>query len=472
MLKRYRRRFLFFFKLGDACALSAAWFLSYALRFYLSSLYPSKGVPELGDYGVLIFLILPVWFLVFSALGIYTHQSTFQQGKILNPRLFKAHGLSLIFFIVLTYFMTEYRYSRGVLLWFGAVGFLSLISARILFYYFFLFLGKKGIVNERVAYVGQGRSLEKMIELIQKNPSWGLFSVGFFSPPGVSAFSKKASLSDLPFLGKATEIPALLKKYHINQILIGLPLGQIDQTWRTFFKSLNQEPVEIHLVPDWDEETVLGCTVDFVSGIPIVHFNSTPFDGDTFILKRVLDVIGSSLALLLFSPLLLLIAFLVKKNDGGPVLYRQERMGLDGKIFEMLKFRSMKIEAEALSGPIWASASDDRKTRLGNFLRKTSLDELPQFWNVLKGDMSLVGPRPERPFFVKEFREKIPHYMLRHKVKAGITGWAQVQGWRGNTSLEKRIECDLYYIRHWSLWLDIWILWLTIWKGFVHKNAY
>jgi exopolysaccharide biosynthesis polyprenyl glycosylphosphotransferase len=190
------------------------------------------------------------------------------------------------------------------------------------------------------------------------------------------------------------------------------------------------------------------------------------------IAKRVTDALVSVILIVVLSPLLLLIAVLVKLTSPGPILYSQERMGLDGRSFAMLKFRSMKADAERHSGAVWADVKDDRRTKLGTFLRKTSLDELPQLWNVLYGDMSLVGPRPERPIFVNKFRKEIPHYMLRHKVRAGITGWAQVNGWRGNTSLESRIECDLFYIKNWSYILDLKILTMTVWKGFINKNAY
>jgi len=188
--------------------------------------------------------------------------------------------------------------------------------------------------------------------------------------------------------------------------------------------------------------------------------------------KRVTDIVASAAALVILSPLLGLIALGVRLTSPGPVLYVQERMGLDGHSFRMLKFRSMRIDAEHESGAVWARADDNRRTAFGTLLRKTSLDELPQLWNVLCGDMSLVGPRPERPIFVQKFRDQIPHYMLRHKVRAGITGWAQVNGWRGNTSLDRRIECDLFYIRHWSYMLDLKILTMTLWKGFIDKNAY
>lgn len=184
-----------------------------------------------------------------------------------------------------------------------------------------------------------------------------------------------------------------------------------------------------------------------------------------------MDIVLSSVALLITGPLLLLVAAIIKFTSPGPVLYRQERMGLDGRTFRMLKFRSMGIDAEDETGPVWATLDDERRTAIGTWLRRTSLDELPQLFNVLKGEMSLVGPRPERPVFIEEFRKQIPRYMLRHKVKAGITGWAQVNGWRGDTSIERRIECDLFYIENWSLLFDWRILWLSLWKGFIHKNA-
>jgi len=189
-------------------------------------------------------------------------------------------------------------------------------------------------------------------------------------------------------------------------------------------------------------------------------------------IKRIIDILFSALLLIIASPLLLLIAILVKLSSRGPVFYRQERMGLNGLNFKMLKFRSMPVNAEAESGAVWAKAGENRATGVGAFLRKTSLDELPQFINVLKGDMSVVGPRPERPVFIEEFRGKVPKYMLRHKMKAGITGWAQVNGWRGDTSIEKRIEFDLYYIQNWSLRLDLKIMLMTLWRGFVNENAY
>jgi exopolysaccharide biosynthesis polyprenyl glycosylphosphotransferase len=204
----------------------------------------------------------------------------------------------------------------------------------------------------------------------------------------------------------------------------------------------------------------------------VVGLRESPHYGLNIVVKRAMDVVLSSVGLLVLSPVLAAIAVLVKITSPGPVFYRQERCGLNGEPFQMLKFRSMRVDAETQSGPVWARENDPRRTGFGAFLRKTSLDELPQLFNVLKGDMSLVGPRPERPVFIQKFRKTIPNYMARHHVKAGITGWAQVNGWRGNTSLRKRIQHDLYYITHWNPWLDVRILWLTVFKGLFDRNAY
>jgi Undecaprenyl-phosphate glucose phosphotransferase len=235
---------------------------------------------------------------------------------------------------------------------------------------------------------------------------------------------------------------------------------------------LEEETVDIKLVPDLLRYMDLQSGIEELDGMPVINLTESPLYGWNTVFKRVSDIVLSSLAILITFPIMVLIAIVIKLESRGPLLYKQERMGLDRNVFWMYKFRSMEPEAEKQSGPVWAKENDDRRTRVGTFLRSTSLDELPQFFNVFMGQMSLVGPRPERPVFVDEFKKSIPFYMLRLKMKAGLTGWAQVNGWRGNTSLEKRIECDLYYIKNWSLLFDIKILFLTIWKGLINRHAY
>jgi exopolysaccharide biosynthesis polyprenyl glycosylphosphotransferase len=216
----------------------------------------------------------------------------------------------------------------------------------------------------------------------------------------------------------------------------------------------------------------LRSSVEELDGLPLINLRESPMVGWAAVQKRAFDVVVASLMLVALAPVLALAALAVWASSGRPILFAQERMGLDGRVFRMLKLRTMRRDAERETGPVWTVPDDPRRTRVGAWLRRTSLDELPQLWNVLRGDMSLVGPRPERPVFIERFRREIPGYMLRHKVRAGCTGWAQVHGWRGDTSLHERIEHDIYYIQNWSLALDVRILLMTLWRGWVHRNAY
>jgi Undecaprenyl-phosphate glucose phosphotransferase len=233
----------------------------------------------------------------------------------------------------------------------------------------------------------------------------------------------------------------------------------------------SRECIDVKVVPDLLQFIALRASLEDLDGLPVINMNDVPLQGINAWIKRARDIVLSVLAMLVFALPFALIALLVRWTSAGPIFYRQERMGLDGRAFTVYKFRSMYVDAEESTGPIWAREDDPRATPIGRWLRRLDLDELPQFWNVLKGEMSIVGPRPERPFFVQQFKHRIPQYMLRHKVKAGITGWAQVNGWRGNTSLEKRIEYDLYYIENWSVTLDLKIIWLTLVRGLFQRGV-
>jgi Undecaprenyl-phosphate glucose phosphotransferase len=234
----------------------------------------------------------------------------------------------------------------------------------------------------------------------------------------------------------------------------------------------SRECIDVKVVPDLLQVIALRARLEDLDGVPVININEPSLQGVNALVKRAIDIAISSAALLLLAVPIAVIAALVRITSKGPAFFRQERMGLDGKPFTIVKFRSMLDDAERETGPVWTQRDDPRVTAVGRFLRRSNLDEVPQLWNVLRGDMSIVGPRPERPHFVEQFKHRIPQYMLRHKVKAGLTGWAQVNGWRGNTELEKRIEYDLYYIENWSVRLDLKIMWLTIVKGFFHKHAY
>jgi Undecaprenyl-phosphate glucose phosphotransferase len=328
-------------------------------------------------------------------------------------------------------------------------------------------LRAKGRNLRYVLAIGGGPTLETLVRRFDSFPELGLRVIGVVT----SESSALERVAEKPVLGKLHQLREILARVRADEVLICPMPGRQDDVY-TVLELLQDETVDIRLVPDVLPYVTLGCDVEDFDGMPVVHLNNSPLVGSAAWAKRAIDLVLALLALIVFAPLMALIAILIKATSRGPVLYAQERMGLDGRTFQMLKFRSMRVDAEKGRGAQWATASDDRRTSIGAILRRTSLDELPQFWNVLRGDMSLVGPRPERPVFVNQFRTRIPHYMLRHKVKSGITGWAQVNGWRGNTCLARRIECDLFYIRNWSLALDLKILTMTLWKGFIHKNAY
>ena len=271
---------------------------------------------------------------------------------------------------------------------------------------------------------------------------------------------------------KLDDIANYLEEDECKELWICLPLS-MGQHVHEIMHHLRHSPVSIRYVPDWSGFQLINHDVVQIDNFYMFNLNCSPMLSNTAQrLKDLEDKILGALILAFFSPLLLLIALIIKMTSPGPIFYRQERMGWNGKIFTMYKFRTMPVDAESKTGPIWSTRSDQRATPFGGFLRKTSLDELPQFFNVLLGDMSIVGPRPERKVFVDQYKDSVPGYMKKHLVKAGMTGWAQVNGWRGNTSLKKRIEYDLYYIENWSVFLDIKIIFLTVFSGFVHRNAY
>src|SRR5215471_13971465 len=327
---------------------------------------------------------------------------------------------------------------------------------------------RAGIGLKRILIAGSGELGRLVADKILEHRELGYQIVGFIDD---KAAGDHLGYRGLPLLGMIDEAADIAARESIDHLYVALPPEQHLQMLG-LIESTSRECVDVKVVPDLLQVIALRARLEDLDGVPVININDVPLQGFNSIVKRVIDVVISSFALALLSVPLALIAALVKLTSRGPVFYRQERMGLDGKRIDIWKFRSMHQDAERETGPIWAREHDPRVTMVGRFLRKSNLDELPQLWNVLRGDMSIVGPRPERPHFVEQFKHRIPQYMLRHKVKAGLTGWAQVHGWRGNTSIEKRIEYDLYYIENWSVRLDLKIMWLTLLRGFFHKHAY
>ncbi|MEW5914261.1 MAG: undecaprenyl-phosphate glucose phosphotransferase [Thermodesulfobacteriota bacterium] len=464
----FQQRLKFFRSLlymGDLVLVALCWFAAYALRFYLPILPVTKGIPPLTLYLGMFLLVLAVFAVVLPVSGLY--RRPWAATRLSWWPVLRAATIGVVVAVTFTWFLRPYDFSRLVFLHFYVLLSLALLAYRPLLRLIWRRIYRQS-AGERVLIVGAQGLGRQVAANIQKSPLLGLNLVGFLAgdPEKVGA-----SLEGVPVLGHFGQINQVLAAQQVQVVLIALPLDAHERL-PEILVSLDEEMVDVRIVPDLYRFMSLRATVEEFEGMPIIGLRSRPLEGWPRVLKRIMDVAGAALGLVVLSPLLALIAVAVKLSSPGPVLYRQPRMGLDGRVFDMLKFRTMRQDAEAQTGPVWASADDPRRTRLGALLRRSSLDELPQLVNVLHGEMSLVGPRPERPELITEFRRQVPGYMLRHMMKAGITGWAQINGWRGNTDLTKRIEHDLYYIENWSLGLDLKIMLLTPFRGLIHPHAY
>ncbi|MHC4138894.1 MAG: undecaprenyl-phosphate glucose phosphotransferase [Planctomycetota bacterium] len=467
MLKKHSKFFETLVLFFDWITLSGSWILAYYLRFYFPVIPVSKGIPPFLTYLTLLVIMLPLWYVVFKVFGLYRPRRISSKfAEVMD--IAKGTTIAILILVSLTFFVRKYEFSRLTFLYFWAICMITLCIERILFRELLRFIRKRGYNLKYALIVGTGHLALDVMDRVHNHPELGIKIRGFLSDDKSQIGNE---LNGFKVLDTCNNVRSVVMDQKIDMVLITLPLSAHERLKR-ILDGIGDEMVSIMLIPDLIELATLRGGIGEFDGMPIISLRDTPLYGWNVVTKRVTDIVLSITILLAVSPLMLVISLLVKATSIGPVFYRQERMGLDGKIFRMLKFRTMETQAEKETGPVWAAKADSRRTPIGAFLRKTSVDELPQFFNVLKGDMSVVGPRPEREFFIQQFRNKIPKYMLRHKMKAGITGWAQISGWRGNTSLEKRIEYDLYYIENWSLRFDLEIMWLTIWRGLVNKHAY
>ena len=467
MLKKHSKFFETLVLLLDWITLSCSWVLAYYLRFYVPVIYEPEYIPPFIIYLTLLAIMLPLWYIVFKAFGLYRPRRISSKiAEIMD--ISKGTTIAVLILISFTFFVRQYEFSRLTFLYFWIISMVALCIERILFRELLRFIRRRGYNLRFALIVGTGSLGLNVTDRMRSHPELGIIIKGFLSEEKSQIGNE---LKGYMVLDTFENIRNVVLQQKIDMVLITLPLSAHEKL-KTILDDIGDEIVSIMLIPDLIELATLRGGIGEFEGMPIISLRDTPLYGWNLVAKRVTDIVLSLAIVLAVSPLMLVISILVKLTSEGPVFYRQERMGLDGKIFSMLKFRTMATQAEKETGPVWAAKVDSRKTAIGAFLRRTSMDELPQFFNVLKGEMSIVGPRPERQFFIQQFRDKVPKYMLRHKMKAGITGWAQISGWRGNTSLEKRIEYDLYYIENWSLRFDMEIMWLTIWKGLINKHAY
>jgi Undecaprenyl-phosphate glucose phosphotransferase len=465
LLKKHSQFFEHLLLLADLAIVALAWIAAFGYRFYLDPTPVVHGIPPLQPYLLLLMPMFFIWPMVFRAFGLYRPRRLGSHlGEIVE--IAKACGVAAFILTGLTFFVRQFEFSRLVMLYFWLLSSAGLSLARVVFRESLRFIRRRGYNLRHAVVVGWGDVAESVVRRLGAHPELGIRLRGCLLEP-----TEAPAPGGLPVLGEPDSLARLLREEPVDQVFIALPL-EASSRLPEVLKGVEDTPADVVVVPDTLRYVNLRGGVEEFDGLPFIRLQGSPIYGWDRVTKRAFDFLVSALLLVFLGPLLGLIALLIVLTSKGPVLYRQERMGLDGQTFHMLKFRSMRPDAEVESGPVWAKAGDPRRTRLGALLRAMSFDELPQLWNVFKGEMSLVGPRPERPVFIQEFRQRIPKYMLRHKMKAGMTGWAQVNGWRGNTSLQKRIEYDLYYIEHWSLWFDVKILWLTLWKGLVSRNAY
>ncbi len=463
MFTRFQRFYNSIKLAADAVTLALAFALAYLTRFHW--VLAHESIPPLRDTLVTAAMALFVFPLTFRQANLYTtNRARSHISEVFE--IFKATVLAAVILIAVAFFVRE-RYSRLTLALFTLYAFVGVSGVRLAFRGFFNALRRRGVNVKTILVVGAGELGQRVVEIIDEHRELGFRVVGLLTRRPEKVGKK---LRGVEVLGLYGELGRVLDARPVDQVLLALPLEE-QPSLKAMMEELAQRTVDVKLVPDLFHYFTLRGGLEEFGGLPIISLQGAPLEGWNRVLKRVFDLTLSALALTVAAPVMLLVAALVKLTSRGPVFFAQERMGIDGHVFRMLKFRTMRLDAEA-KGARFATADDPRRTPIGSLLRRLSIDELPQFLNVLKGDMSLVGPRPERPVFIEEFKKQIPRYHLRHMVKSGITGWAQINGLRGNTSIKDRIDYDLYYIENWSLLFDLKILARTAFGGFLSKNAY
>jgi Undecaprenyl-phosphate glucose phosphotransferase len=463
MIHRTSQPLTAWFLIWDLAMTSAGWLAAYLVRFRTDLIPIVHDVPEFAQYVASLPLVLLVALVGYRFAGMY---EVHRLRRFREELAAVAKGVGLMALMVMaTSFARHAQYeSRAVMVLFVAGTSLGVVAVRRASWSALRRLRSRGVNQSHALIVGTGRLARRTARTLQTVSWTGIQTVGY-----VEDDSGKCP-TDLPVVGTIAELPELVERYHVEHVFIALPLNRYPDA-RRVFDALSQTVVDVQLIADVPALAGLSLTTTALHGMAVIGLRESPHHGLNVVVKRVMDIIFASVGIALCAPLMAAVALLIKLTSPGPVLYRQERCGLNGRSFDMLKFRTMHVNAES-AGPQMTAANDPRRTRLGTLLRATNLDELPQLFNVLRGDMSLVGPRPERPVFVSKFRKSIPNYMARHAVKAGITGWAQVNGWRGNSSLRKRVQFDLYYIAHWNPLFDVRILFLTVWRMLFQKQKH
>lgn len=452
----------------DAAITAASFILAYYIKFYIFERGPGIGVLPVHDYFMLLFYIVPGYLCLYYRCGVYTPKRTVR-GRHELYGILQANTIGIAALIIILYMIIhEINFSRSVMAIFYVLNIFLTACARLVLRKTLRIMRSHGYNLKHILLVGYSRAAEEYINRILENPQWGYVVCGILDdhiPAGTLYKGVKV-------LGSMGNLEIILPENKLDEIAITLSLQDYD-----FLEKIvdicEKSGVHTKFIPDYNSLIPTKPYTEDLLGLPVINIRYVPLTNTgNIVIKRLLDIVGALAGIVITSPIMLLCAVLVKLSSSGPVIFKQERVGLHNKTFYMYKFRSMEMQTPKEEKKAWTVKNDPRVTGVGKILRRTSLDELPQLFNILKGDMSLVGPRPERPLFVERFREEIPRYMVKHQVRPGLTGWAQVNGLRGDTSIRKRIEYDIYYIENWTLGFDIKIILMTFFTGFINKNAY
>lgn len=449
-------------------AYAVSWMFVILGNHFLS---PGKGILAPQYYFAALIVVLPLYLLLYGLFHLYAPKRV-QQRRYEFANICKANFLGFLLFTMLLFLVKKNpyfkEYSTRMVFYFCGINIILETLERNSIRSVLRSMRSKGYNQKHILLIGYSRAAEGFIDRVRANPEWGYQIKGILDDTREWGSEYK----DIHVIGTVKDLDEILSLNSLDEIAITLSIKEYVNLEK-IVNSCEKSGVHTKFVPDYNNMIPTVPFIEDLQGLPVVNIRRVPLtDPVNVILKRALDIFGAVTALILFSPVMVITAALIKLTSPGPLIYGQERVGLHNKPFTMYKFRSMVVQAPSEEKTKWTTPHDNRVTPVGRFIRKTSIDEMPQFFNVLKGDMSLVGPRPERPLFVEKFKEEIPRYMIKHQVRPGITGWAQVNGYRGDTSITKRIEHDLYYIENWTFGFDIRILFLTVFKGFINKNAY
>ncbi len=453
----------------DGIVTGIAYILAWYLRFEsgIVAIEAGTGFYSMETYFTALYVIVPGYVFLYYIFQLYTpKRMAGRKREFYN--IVKANSFGALLFIVAIYAIDRRDFSLSMILLFYIMNIVLATIVRNMIHTFLRIMRKRGYNVKYILLVGYSRAAEEYINRIRSNPQWGYVVRGILD----DKVPRGTMYRGVKVLGKIDNLFVILPDSKLDEISVTLALEDYNRL-EEIVSLCEKSGVHTKFIPDYNSVIPSSPYMEDLQGLPVINIRHVPLTNTlNLIFKRIVDIVGSVFAIVLVSPIMLITAIAIKLTSKGPVFFSQERVGLHNKSFKMYKFRSMREQAPEHEKDKWTTRDDPRVTKVGKIIRKTSIDEFPQFWNVLKGDMSLVGPRPERPLFVEKFKEEIPRYMIKHQVRPGLTGWAQVNGYRGDTSIRKRIEYDLYYIENWTMGFDIKILFLTVFKGFVNKNAY